>query len=95
MNKRRKQKLIEKVILLILLTGALSAIYYISTNKELTSFRGEEVQTKQAQTVKDSTKQDQILDCAKKIAQGDKADIVGHVEADWRGAPRIRVVDIL
>jgi len=31
----------------------------------------------------------------KKIAQGDKADIVGHVEADWRGAPRIRVVDIL
>ena len=31
----------------------------------------------------------------KKIVQGDKADIVGHVEADWRGAPRIRVVDVL
>ena len=31
----------------------------------------------------------------KKIAQGDKADIVGHVESDWRGAPRLRVVDIL
>ncbi len=31
----------------------------------------------------------------KKIVQGDKADIVGHVEADWRGAPRLRVVDVL
>ncbi len=31
----------------------------------------------------------------KKIAQGDKADIVGHIETDWRGTPRIRVVDIL
>ncbi len=31
----------------------------------------------------------------KKITQGDRADIVGHVEADWRGAPRIRVVDVL
>jgi len=31
----------------------------------------------------------------KKVEQGGKADIVGHVEADWRGAPRIRVVDVL
>lgn len=31
----------------------------------------------------------------KKVEQGDKADIIGHVEADWRGAPRVRVVDIL
>ena len=26
---------------------------------------------------------------------GTKADIVGHVEADWRGGPRIRIVDVL
>jgi single-stranded-DNA-specific exonuclease len=31
----------------------------------------------------------------KKIVAGEKADIVGHVEANWRGAPRIRVVDVL
>ncbi len=31
----------------------------------------------------------------KKIAQGEKADIIGHVEADWRGQPRIRIVDVL
>jgi len=31
----------------------------------------------------------------KKIAQGDRADIIGHVESDWRGAPRVRVIDIL
>ena len=31
----------------------------------------------------------------KKVEQGQKVDIVGHVESDWRGAPRIRVVDIL
>ena len=31
----------------------------------------------------------------KKVAQGDHADIIGHVEADWRGAPRLRVVDVL
>jgi len=31
----------------------------------------------------------------KKISQGEKVDIVGHVEADWRGQPRIRVVDVL
>src|SRR3989338_4364838 len=28
----------------------------------------------------------------KKIAQGDKVDIVGHVESDWRGTPRLRIV---
>ena len=31
----------------------------------------------------------------KKIAQGDKVDIVGHVESDWRGQPRVRIVDVL
>ena len=31
----------------------------------------------------------------KKFSIGDRADVVGHVEQDWRGAPRIRVVDIL
>lgn len=32
---------------------------------------------------------------SKKIVQGETVDIVGHVEADWRGGPRIRVVDVL
>ena len=32
---------------------------------------------------------------SKKIEQGDRADIVGNVERDWRGHPRIRVIDIL
>lgn len=31
----------------------------------------------------------------KKFAQGDSVDVVGNVETDWRGAPRLRVVDIL
>lgn len=31
----------------------------------------------------------------KKAEVGTRADIVGHIEADWRGRPRIRVVDIL
>ncbi len=31
----------------------------------------------------------------KKFEVGGKADIVGHVELDWKSAPRIRVVDIL
>lgn len=31
----------------------------------------------------------------KKTLEGEVADIVGHVETDWRGSPRIRVVDIL
>ena len=31
----------------------------------------------------------------KKIAVGERADIVGNVELDWRGSPRLRVVDIL
>jgi single-stranded-DNA-specific exonuclease len=31
----------------------------------------------------------------KKTLEGEKVDIVGHVEADWRGGPRIRVVDVL
>lgn len=32
---------------------------------------------------------------AKKIVPGGRATIVGHVEADWRGGPRVRVVDVL
>ncbi|MDE1925264.1 MAG: DHH family phosphoesterase [Patescibacteria group bacterium] len=31
----------------------------------------------------------------KKIEKGMKADIVGHVENDWKGQPRIRVVDMI
>ncbi len=31
----------------------------------------------------------------KKLVQGEKMDIVGHVESDWRGGSRIRVVDVL
>lgn len=31
----------------------------------------------------------------KKCEVGKKADIVGHVELDWKGAPRLRVVDII
>jgi single-stranded-DNA-specific exonuclease len=31
----------------------------------------------------------------KKIEKGARADIVGHVELDWRGGPRIRVVDVI
>jgi single-stranded-DNA-specific exonuclease len=31
----------------------------------------------------------------KQVSVGDRVDVVGHVELDWRGKPRIRVVDIL
>ncbi len=31
----------------------------------------------------------------KKVVPGERADVVGHIEADWRGLPRLRVVDIL
>ena len=31
----------------------------------------------------------------KKVERGAKADIVGHIESDWRGQSRIRVVDVL
>lgn len=31
----------------------------------------------------------------KPITKGMRADVVGHVELDWRGAPRLRIVDIL
>jgi single-stranded-DNA-specific exonuclease len=31
----------------------------------------------------------------RKSLEGQKVDIVGHVEADWRGQPRLRVVDVL
>jgi hypothetical protein len=31
----------------------------------------------------------------KPLAVGEKVDVVGHVELDWRGGPRIRIVDII
>jgi len=31
----------------------------------------------------------------KPLVEGVQADIVGHVETDWRGGPRVRVVDVL
>lgn len=31
----------------------------------------------------------------KKFEVGGRADVVGHVELDWKGSPRLRVVDIL
>jgi single-stranded-DNA-specific exonuclease len=31
----------------------------------------------------------------KKVVAGARADVVGHIETDWQGRPRIRVVDIL
>lgn len=31
----------------------------------------------------------------KPLAEGVQADVVGHVEMDWRGGPRVRVVDVL
>lgn len=31
----------------------------------------------------------------KKIAAGEKGDIIGHIERDWQSRPRLRVVDIL
>lgn len=32
---------------------------------------------------------------SKKVESGMRADVVGHVELDWRGKPRIRVVDVI
>lgn len=32
---------------------------------------------------------------SKPLAAGMRADVVGHIETDWRGGPRIRVVDII
>ena len=31
----------------------------------------------------------------KKVEMGNRADIIGHIERDWRGGPRIRIVDVL
>ncbi len=31
----------------------------------------------------------------RKSLEGEKVDVVGHVETDWRGKPRLRVVDVL
>jgi single-stranded-DNA-specific exonuclease len=31
----------------------------------------------------------------KSLAQGGRAHIVGHLERDWRGRPRVRIVDVL
>lgn len=30
----------------------------------------------------------------KKVASGERGDIIGHVELDWRNKPRVRIVDI-
>jgi single-stranded-DNA-specific exonuclease len=32
---------------------------------------------------------------SKKFTLGEKSDVVGHVEMDWRGKPRLRVIDII
>ncbi|HEV8677531.1 MAG TPA: single-stranded-DNA-specific exonuclease RecJ [Candidatus Paceibacterota bacterium] len=32
---------------------------------------------------------------SKPLAAGNKVDVVGHIETDWRGGPRIRVVDVI
>jgi single-stranded-DNA-specific exonuclease len=31
----------------------------------------------------------------KPIMPGEKMDVVGHIELDWRGSPRIRIVDVI
>ena len=31
----------------------------------------------------------------RRIKSGDTADVVGHVETDWKGQPRLRIVDVL
>ena len=31
----------------------------------------------------------------KKVDMGNRVDIVGHIERDWRGGPRIRIVDVI
>ncbi|MDP4020851.1 MAG: hypothetical protein Q8P58_02315, partial [Candidatus Adlerbacteria bacterium] len=31
----------------------------------------------------------------KPLTAGGRADIVGHVERDWRGRPRVRIVDVI
>ena len=35
------------------------------------------------------------LSFQKQFVVGDRVDVVGHIERDWRGQPRIRVVDIV
>jgi single-stranded-DNA-specific exonuclease len=32
---------------------------------------------------------------SKPIIEGEKSDIVGHIETDWNGRPRLRVVDVI
>ena len=31
----------------------------------------------------------------KPVKAGDHADVVGHVETDWKGGPRLRIVDVI
>jgi len=31
----------------------------------------------------------------KKVAAGERGDVIGHVELDWRNKPRVRIVDII
>jgi len=35
------------------------------------------------------------LSFQKQFVVGDRVDVVGHIERDWRGQPRIRIVDII
>ena len=61
----------NKIILLAILGGAISAIYYIANNTGFKSFRGEKTTTIERQ--KDNLSQEEkILDCAKKIAQDEE-----------------------
>ncbi len=32
---------------------------------------------------------------SKKIEQGSTVDIAGYIETDWKGGPRIRIVDVV
>ena len=31
----------------------------------------------------------------KRVSEGVRADVVGHIESDWRGRPRVRIVDVI
>jgi single-stranded-DNA-specific exonuclease len=31
----------------------------------------------------------------KPVKAGDRADVVGHIETDWKGGPRLRIVDVI
>lgn len=70
MKKTHKNQILNKVILLIILVGVLSAILYLSNNTNLKAFRGEDKTTIQ-KGKKEVSKEEKILDCSKKVAQGE------------------------